>query len=75
MLALSRFEGERIRIGDVFIVIHRIVICEHTGRRKVRIAIEAPDDVQIVREEIDDPENWGGIWGGTCSNKEDRKHG
>lgn len=47
MLVLSRKPGERILIGEnVTITVVRI------GINAVRIGIEAPDDVNIVREEI-----------------------
>lgn len=47
MLVLSRKEGQKIQIGeDIRITIVRV------SARAVRIGIEAPDNVQIVREEI-----------------------
>lgn len=47
MLVLSRKQGERIRIGnDVRITIVRI------GPNAVRVGIEAPEDLNIVREEL-----------------------
>lgn len=46
-LVLSRKVGERIRIGDqITITVVRI------GPNNVRIGIEAPRDVNIVREEL-----------------------
>ena len=59
MLVLSRKPGEKILIGDnVTVTIVRI------GPNTVRIGIEAPRDMNIVREElcetagnIDDPTN------------------
>ncbi|MGB5097313.1 MAG: carbon storage regulator [Porticoccaceae bacterium] len=57
MLKLTRLAGEAIVIetpdGDI-----RIVFSEVDGRR-VRVAIEAPDDFHIIREELllrDNPE-------------------
>lgn len=48
MLVLSRKVGQRLVIGDnITIVISRI-----TGNR-VQIGIEAPDDVHIMRGELD----------------------
>jgi carbon storage regulator len=47
MLVLSRKKNERIRIGDEIIV----SIAEIRGD-KVRLAIEAPQDVRIHREEV-----------------------
>jgi carbon storage regulator len=47
MLVLSRKSGERIRIGDnVTVTIVRI------GPNNVRLGIEAPRDLNIVREEL-----------------------
>lgn len=47
MLVLSRKPGERILIGDnVAVTIVRI------GPNTVRLGIEAPRELQIVREEI-----------------------
>ena len=47
MLVLSRKPGERILIGDnVAITVVRI------GPNTVRIGIEAPQDLNIVREEL-----------------------
>lgn len=49
MLVLSRKLGERFQIGeDVRITIVRI------DRHSVRIGVEAPGDVTVVREEIHD---------------------
>lgn len=47
MLILSRKPGDAIVIGDGI----RIVVLE-ADRRGVRLGIEAPPDVSIVREEI-----------------------
>ena len=50
MLVLSRKPGEKILIGDnVTVTIVRI------GPNTVRIGIEAPRDVNIVREELQEP--------------------
>jgi len=47
MLVLSRKPGERILIGnDVAVTIIRI------GPNSVRVGIDAPGDVNIVREEL-----------------------
>ena len=47
MLVLSRKSGEKIRIGDnVTVTIVRI------GPNNVRLGIEAPRDLNIVREEL-----------------------
>jgi carbon storage regulator len=51
MLVLSRKTGERIRIGDnVTVTIVRI------GPNNVRLGIEAPRDLNIVREELCSPD-------------------
>lgn len=47
MLVLTRKEGERIRIGDDVVV---AVVALKGG--KVRIGIEAPPDVHILRDEL-----------------------
>lgn len=50
MLVLSRKPGEKILIGDnVTVTIVRI------GPNTVRIGIEAPKDMNIVREELNAP--------------------
>ena len=47
MLVLSRKPGERIRVGeDIRITIIRI------GPNSVRVGIDAPHDLNIVREEL-----------------------
>jgi carbon storage regulator len=47
MLILSRRVGESICIGDGL----RVVIVK-IGGEQVRVGIEAPDDVRILREEL-----------------------
>ncbi len=48
MLVLSRKEAERIRLGDsIVITVVRI------GGDKVRIGIEAPKDVLVLRDELE----------------------
>ena len=50
MLVLSRKVGERVLVGDnVVITVVRI------GPNAVRLGIEAPKDMNIVREELCDP--------------------
>lgn len=51
MLVLTRHHGERIVIGDDI----RITVVKIDGAR-VKIGIEAPDHVSIVREELCEPE-------------------
>ena len=51
MLVLSRKKGEAIRIGDQI----RVVVVE--GSHGIRIGIEAPRDINIVREELLGPED------------------
>ena len=47
MLVLSRLEGQVIKIGDNI----RITIVEVRGD-KVRVGIDAPRDVQVMRSEL-----------------------
>ncbi len=47
MLVLTRKVGERIQIGDKI-----VVTVVRVQNEKVRIGIEAPDNVTILREEI-----------------------
>lgn len=46
MLVLTRQKGEAIRIGDI-----KVVVAEIRGDR-VRLAIDAPLDVPVHREEV-----------------------
>lgn len=47
MLVLTRKKGETIRIGDSIVV--KVI---STGRGKVKIGIEAPTDLRVIRGEI-----------------------
>ncbi|MGI9455331.1 MAG: carbon storage regulator [Aeoliella sp.] len=48
MLVLSRKESQRIRVGDsVVVTIVKI------GNDKVRVGIEAPEDVLVLRDELE----------------------
>ena len=47
MLVLSRKEGQRIRLGDSSV----ITVVGVTGD-KVRVGVEAPDSVIVLREEL-----------------------
>jgi len=49
MLVLSRKQNERIRVGDSVVV----TIVRVSGD-KVRIGIEAPADVRVLRDELKD---------------------
>ena len=49
MLVLSRKQNERIRVGDSVVV----TIVRVSGD-KVRIGIEAPADVRVLRDELED---------------------
>jgi carbon storage regulator CsrA len=54
MLVLSRKVGEQLVIGDnIRVVIHRVA-----GNR-VTIGIEAPNDVRIIRGELQAHDNFG----------------
>ena len=55
MLVLSRLEGQVITIGDNI----RITIVEVRGD-KVRVGIDAPRDVQVMRAELLDQTPEGG---------------
>jgi len=46
MLVLSRKEGERIRVGD------DVVITVVRAGKEVRIGIDAPKEIKILREEL-----------------------
>ena len=48
MLVLSRKERERIRLGDSIVV----TVVRVSGDR-VRLGIEAPGDMLVLREELD----------------------
>jgi carbon storage regulator len=48
MLVLSRKQNERIRVGDSVVV----TVVRVSGD-KVRIGIEAPADVRVLRDELD----------------------
>ncbi|MCL4112082.1 UNVERIFIED_CONTAM: hypothetical protein GTU68_015716 [Idotea baltica] len=47
MLVLSRKAGERIRVGDDI-----VVTIVRVGPNSVRVGIEAPREMNIVREEL-----------------------
>lgn len=47
MLVLSRRKNETIRIGDDI-----VVVVVETGNGRVRIGIQAPRDVSVVRGEL-----------------------
>jgi carbon storage regulator len=48
MLVLSRKENERIRVGESI-----VVTVVRLGGDKVRLGIEAPADVLVLRDELD----------------------
>ncbi len=47
MLVLSRKESQRIRVGDSI-----VITVVKLGGDKVRIGIEAPSDVLVLRDEL-----------------------
>jgi carbon storage regulator len=55
MLVLSRKQNERIRVGDSVVV----TVVRVSGD-KVRIGIEAPPDVRVLRDELE-PELTGDV--------------
>lgn len=48
MLVLSRKESQRIRLGDSI-----VVTIVKIGGDKVRVGIDAPDDVLVLRDELE----------------------
>ncbi len=48
MLVLSRKESERIRIGESI-----VITVVRVARDRVRLGIEAPDDVLVLRDELE----------------------
>ena len=52
MLVLGRYEGQSILMPDIGVTIKVLVI----DGNKVRIGIDAPSDVLILREELNDKE-------------------
>ena len=48
MLVLSRKESERIRLGDSI-----VVTVVRVAGDKVRLGIEAPSDILVLREELE----------------------
>jgi carbon storage regulator len=48
MLVLSRRESQRVKLGDSI-----VLTVVRLGRDKVRLGIDAPSDVVILREELD----------------------
>jgi carbon storage regulator len=58
MLVLSRRAGERIQIGDSI-----VVTVVRVGPQEVRIGIDAPHEIEIVRSELIRPEAAGGTAG------------
>ncbi|QDU95901.1 carbon storage regulator [Lignipirellula cremea] len=48
MLVLSRKEGERLKLGDSIV----ITVVRVSGE-KVRLGIEAPADLLVLREELE----------------------
>ena len=47
MLVLTRKENQRINLGDSI-----VVTVVHLGKDSVRLGIEAPADVLVLREEL-----------------------
>ena len=58
MLILTRKESERIYLGDdIVLTVVRI------GGDKVRIGVEAPSDVRVLRLELSEPDSQGPVDG------------
>jgi carbon storage regulator len=66
MLILTRKRNESIRIGDNIVV--RVM---RTANGSVKIGIEAPDSVRILRGELSDPDNLVSVASGN-TNLDDR---
>lgn len=49
MLVFTRREGQTIQIGDVVVTI----VKTHSGR--VKVGIDAPKEVRVMRGELDEP--------------------
>lgn len=47
MLLLTRFEGQRIMIGDDIV----ITVCRVSGGQ-VKLGIDAPSNITVMREEV-----------------------
>jgi len=47
MLVLSRKAGQRIHIGDDI-----VITVVRTGKGSVRLGVDAPSDIPIVRDEL-----------------------
>jgi carbon storage regulator len=56
MLVLSRKQNERIRVGDSVVV----TVVRVSGD-KVRIGIEAPPEVRVLRDELEEQEQNLGV--------------
>ena len=48
MLVLSRRESERIKLGNLI-----VVTVVHVSGDRVRLGIEAPSDIRVLRAELD----------------------
>jgi carbon storage regulator len=67
MLVLSRKLMERIQIGESIVV----TVLEIRGNR-VRIGIDAPRDIGVLRTELQHTDSELPIWLGACSDRIDR---
>lgn len=54
MLVLTRKKSEMIQIGDNVVI--KVI---HMGKNTVKIGIEAPDEVRVLRAELCDPPEAG----------------
>ena len=57
MLVITRRIGEKFRIGDDI-----IITIEGTRGNQVRIGIKAPDDIEVLREELYERKKDGQHW-------------
>ena len=60
MLVLARKVGERIRIGDDVVL---VVLEVNLERRSVRLGVEAPRRVKVLRSELVKPQQLTGECG------------
>ena len=63
MLILTRKAGEAIWVGEDI----RVLVYQIRGDKSVRIGIEAPDDVGIVREDLYTTDSLNDAFDAACS--------
>jgi carbon storage regulator len=63
MLVLSRKVGEKVYIGKDIVV----TLVENNGRGQIRLGVEAPRDVLVLRQELLTPNDIQGKGGDSLS--------